>query len=155
MNCLITSDNLANLARQEIDVKGCYVAAPTSAKPGIPNIANWSSQLNYSTGLWQIDGNPPGWLNTTFKPVITPDVPFPISMRYLVDTVNQKFSVLSTTWGSQAAYQIAAAQQGVAFEESDWQALVFALQLQIEVLNPGEASIEYNNITLTLSDQPF
>ena len=66
-------------------------------------MANFSSQLNFSTGQWQIDGNLPGWLDTGFKPTIKAAriVWFPISFRYFINFPSGKFSFLSTTWGTQ------------------------------------------------------
>ena len=110
-------------------------------------MANFSSQLNFSTGQWQIDGNPPGWLNTGFKPIIAPDVWFPISFRYFIDFPNSKFSFLSTTWGAQE-FTVPATMQGVPFQITNWQP-VSALQIQMEVLNPGSVSTLYQDLAVS------
>ena len=152
MMVLISSYDLPNLARWELDLKVCLLPAP-NANMLIPNVANFSSQLNFSTGQWQIDGNPPGWLNTGFKPIIEPDVWFPISFRYFIDFPNSKFSFLSTTWGTQE-FTVPSTMQGVPFQVTNWQP-VSALQIQMEVLNPGSVSTLYQDLAVSYSDQAF
>lgn len=152
MMAYISSFDLPNLARWELDWKGCYIGAPNATTP-IPNVPNLSSQLNFSTGQWEIDGNPPGWLPTGFKPTIKPDVWFPISFRYFIDFPNSKFSFLSTTWGMQE-FTVPGNMQGVPFQVTNWQP-VSAVQIQMEVLNPGSVSTLYQDLAISYSDSAF
>jgi hypothetical protein len=146
----ISSFDLPTLGRLEIDVKVATPAAPSSTTP-IANIANGSSQLNMSTGQWQIDTSPPGWINTGFAPILTPDVWMPLSFRYMYG--NGKYSVLSCAFGEQR-FTVPSSLQGLPMQMSNW-AQVAAVQLQTEVMQPGGLSTIYNQIELSWSDQPF
>lgn len=152
MMAYVSSFDLPNLGRWELDLKVCLTGAPNASTP-IFNVANFSSQLNFSTGQWQIDGNPPAWLDTGFKPTITPDVWFPISFRYFIDIASSKFSILSTQWGTQA-FQVPAAMQEVPFQLTNWQP-VAAIQIQMEVFNPGSVTTLDDQIVLSWSDAAF
>ena len=152
LSVYVSSFDLPFLGRLEIDVKAC-LTAPPNASTQIANIFNFSSQLNFSTGAWQIDGSPPGWVNTGFSPAFTPDTWIPLSFRYFMDIPNKKFSVLSCAWGS-IIYVVPASLQELPCQESNWDA-VAAVQLQTETLVPGGLSTLYKGITLTWSDKPF
>jgi hypothetical protein len=144
--------DLPNLGRWELDLKNCVVGAPSASTP-IRNVVNGSSQVNMSTGQWQIDGDPPGWQNTGFKPTIMAGVWFPIKFRYHVDFPNSKFSFLSVQWGNQN-FSVPPGMQNVPFQMTNWQP-VSAIQLQMEVMNPGSVTTLYESITLTWSDSQF
>jgi hypothetical protein len=151
LQLLVSQYDLPLLARKEIDVKAALTPAP-SALTSIANVANFSSQFDASTRTWQIDGSPPGWVDTGFKPVLTPDVWMPLSFRYFMDIPNGKFSFLSVNWGG--LFEVPASMQELPLQQSNW-AQVAAIQLQTEILSPGGLTTLYRGITLTWSDRPF
>ena len=116
----------------------------------IPNVGNGSTQLNFSNGFWQIDKSGGGWVSTAFEPVLPPCWTR-LSFRHFMDS--KKYSVLSTNWGGMQ-YVVPGDMQNLPLGESDWAAVV-AVQLQTEVLQPGEVSVYFRNISLTVSAQPF
>jgi len=71
---LISSADLPFLWAHETDVKACVQGAPNSSTK-IPNVFNWSAQVNMGKGgMFQIDAIPgkPGWVDTGIK---VPPVP--------------------------------------------------------------------------------
>jgi hypothetical protein len=148
----VSSFDLPVLGRLEIDVKVVSQSAP-NASTQIPNVFNFSSQLNLSTGSWQIDTSPPGWIDTGFKPTLAPDTWTPISFRYFIDVPNNKFSMLSTTWGA-TEFSVPSNLQELPSQTSNWSS-VAAIQLQTETLVPGGLNTLYKNIQLTWSDVAF
>ena len=140
--------DLANLGRLELDVKRCVV--PAQAGVMIPNIGNGSTQLNFSTGQWQIDKSPPGWTDTGFEPILPPAWT-PISFRHVMNASG--YSVMSTKWGD-TSFSVPASMQNLPLQESNW-AQVMAVQIQTEVVAPGTVTIYLRNINLSVSDGPF
>ena len=143
--------DLPGIGRLEVDVKRWVTPAPNSSTQ-IANIANCSSQWNRSTGQWQIDGNPPGWLSTGFKPVL-PSSWTTLSFRYQMTSTT--FSVLSTSWGP-ISFEVSVSLQNVPLEVSNWgPSSGFAIQIQTENLVIGTTTVYVSNIKLSLSDQPI
>ncbi len=147
MQIRVASDDLVNLLRFENDVKVCVKGAPNSSTP-IANVYDFSSQLNFSTGQWQIDTSPSGWVDTGFKPTLPPDTWIPVEFRYQLNS--STFSMLGTTWGTQS-FNVPSTMQGLPLQVTNWQP-VAAIQLQTESAL-GEVTTEYKGITLTWSDQ--
>ncbi len=139
-----------NLARHEFDLKVCLTSAPSPATM-IQNVADFSCQLNFSTGTFQIGA---AWADTGIKPPPpTPDVWIPLSMRYWYDPVAKVCSVLSIAWNS-ALYPVPQNLQKVPFLSTNW-SQVAAVQAQNEGFNPGVTLVRYDAGILTWSDQPF
>jgi|SRR5579863_214199 len=146
LDVCISPDNLARLGRLEIDIKR-WVAGSTGTP--LANIANCSSQLNRSTGEWQIDGNPPGWRNTGFLPMLSPCWT-PLKFRYSMSAT--QFSVLSTAWDG-CAFDVPTSMQNVTLETSKWgPGPGCVVQLQTEILEPGTLTVNFRNIRFTISD---
>ena len=151
MKMFISSIDKLNLGRLETDVKVCMVKSPTSVPPGIPNVANGSTESNFTNGFWQIDGNPPGWLNTTYKPTIPVDTWFDYYHDIKIDPVAKTFSVLGCRFGNQA-YLTPAGMLNVPWQTTQWQGLVAAVQLQLMVFKAGTVNVAYDVIDLVWSD---
>lgn len=153
MELFISSIDMQNMGRFELDSKLCLQVAPDANTP-IRNVVNGSSQLNYSKGgAFQIDGDPPGWFTPvpTFTPVIPTDTWFPVSFRYSYGAPGSTFSFLSASYAGQL-YNVPAIDQNVPQQSTNWQALVFAVQLQFGVLNPGVLVVNARKITATVAD---
>lgn len=142
---------VANVARFETDVNICFIDQSQITNPTLPNVAMLGTQLNLSTGQYQID---PAWTDTGFVPgPIPPDIWFPCSFRHWIDYPNKKASTLSISWNG-VKYMIPSGLQGVPWKPLKW-ATVTASQLQNEGFNIGSVLILYDQGVLTFSDQPF
>ena len=114
-------------------------------------VGNFSSQINQSTGAFQIDGNPPGWKNAGFSPVLTPDW-MKIRHRHHMDAT--VYSFLSAKVGK-SKFQIPAPMQNVLLQPAPKWQNVFAIQIQTEILVPCTLTIYVYGITAYLSDTPI
>jgi len=145
-----------NLGRLETDVKACMIVAPKTLagqKPvQIRNVANASTQLNFSSGFEQIDGDPPGWKNTAFKPTPPSDVWFDYYHDLFIDSAAKTFTVLGMGFGAQTYKTASPDPQTVPWQNSNWQDLVAAIQLQIMVLKAGTITVGYDLMDLVWSD---
>ena len=139
--------SMANLARLELDVKRVIVDAKGQT---IANVADGSTEMNYSTGFWQIDKAGGGWVNTAFTPLL-PSCWTQLSFRYWMSA--DRYSVLSTNWGGMA-YPVPATMQNLPLLESNW-ASVVAVQIQFEVFQPGTIALYFRDINLSVSAEPF
>lgn len=146
------SQTVENTARHELDIKVCVKTRP-SADVKIRNVANFSTQWNADTGQFQIDLDPPAWVDTGFiVPVIAPDVWHTIEYRFWFDEVNTKFSVLSIQLDNQL-YMIPENLQGVLMSLTNWEE-VASQQIQNELYAPkSTVDVEYRNGILCWSDQ--
>jgi hypothetical protein len=143
---------LFNIARHEIDLKLCVQSAPDENTP-IPNTADWSTQMNFSTGTWQIDTTTP-WAETGIKfGTVVPDTWHALSYRFWHDPVAKIYSVLSIAWDGIVSL-IPATMQKIPYLKSNWDE-VAAFQVQNEGWNPGVTLVLYDAGVLTYSDQPF
>jgi len=153
----ISSIDMLNLGRLETDTKVCLQSAPNSSTP-IANVANGSTQLNRSTGFWQIDGDPPGWKNTAFKPVLPADQWFDyyhdLYMNQPGPTGIASFTVRGVGFGAQRYQTAAPDPQNVPLQTTNWQQ-VCAVQLQLMVLKAGTVNVAYDQMDLVWSDQPI
>jgi hypothetical protein len=148
---LISSADLPFLWAHETDVKACVQGAPNSSTK-IPNVFNWSAQVNMGKGgMFQIDAIPgkPGWVDTGIKVPPVPDVWNRLRIRYKADVAAALFSVLSVN-----GMGIDPGQQNMPLQVTNWQP-VAAVQLQNEVAMPGVVNISYRNIALLYSPDPF
>lgn len=143
----------ANLARHELDLKVCVKPSPAPDQ-AIRNVANFSTQWNAETGMWQIDQDPPAWHDTGF---VTEDICaeewHTVDYRFWFDREAARFSVLSIALDD-LTYEIPKYLQDVPMQESNWET-VAAVQIQNEMLKPGATMIEYDDIALAWSDQPI
>ena len=154
MDVYVSSYDLANLARLEIDLKCVAKAAPNAATP-IPNTANFSAQWNLDAknGQWQLDPSGTTWVDSGFKPTLAPDTWTTLKFRFWMSAAAGKWSILSVDWGG--VLFVAPSQfQNIPLLPSNWNA-VAAIQLQTEVFTPGSLTVLFRNIKLTYGDQPF
>lgn len=153
----ISSIDKLNLGRLETDMKVCLVVAPPTpaGKPTvtIPNVANGSTQVNFTNGGWQIDGNPPGWVFTKFAPVIPTDAWFDYYHDLQINPATKTFTVLGCGFGAQAYKTSSPDPQNVAWQTTNWQDLVLAIQLQLMVLKAGTVNVAYDQMDAVWSDQ--
>lgn len=141
-----------NTGRHELDIKVCVKSRPSSTIK-IRNVANFSTQYNNDTGQFQIDLDPPGWVNTGFViDEITPDVWHTIEFRFWFDDVACVFSVLSIQYDEQL-YMIPEDLQNVLMQLTNWEQ-VASEQLQNELYQArSTVVIEYDEGVLAWSDQ--
>jgi hypothetical protein len=141
-----------NTARHELDIKVCVKTRPNS-NTKIRNVANFSCQWNADTGQFQIDLDPPAWVDTGFVvSEITPDVWHTLEWRYTYDDVALTFSVLSIQYDDQL-YVIPEELQNVPMQNTNWEQVV-SEQNQNEVYEArSTVAIEYSDGVLCWSDQ--
>ena len=141
-----------NVARHETDIKVCFKTRP-NAQTKIRNVANFSVQWNADTGQFQIDLDPPAWVNTGFiVPEITPDVWHTLEFRFWFDEVACVFSVLSIQYDDQL-YMIPSNLQNVPAQNTNWEE-VASEQMQNEVYAAKSTTqIEYRDGVLCWSDE--
>jgi hypothetical protein len=141
-----------NVARHELDWKICVKTRP-NANTKIRNVANFSTQWNADTGQFQIDLDPPAWVDTGFiVPEITPDVWHTLEYRFVFDDVALTFSVLSIQYDDQL-YMIPENLQDVPMQNTNWEEVASA-QNQNEVYDAkSTTTIEYCDGVLAWSDQ--
>lgn len=141
---------LFNLGRHEFDLKLCVNSAPNATTP-IPNVADFSMQLNFSTGTFQIRAD---WADTGIKPAsVAPDVWHALSTRYWYDPVAKVCSILSIGWDGIVS-AVPTNLQKVPFLTTNW-GKTAALQAQNEGFIPGVVLVKYDAGVLTYSDRPF
>jgi hypothetical protein len=143
---------LFNIARHEIDLKLCLQSAP-DPNTLIQNVADFSTQMNFSTGTWQIDTATP-WAETALKfGTVLPDKWHTLSWRFWHDPVAKIYSVLSMALDGNVSV-IPATMQKIPYMKTNWSE-VAAFQAQNEGFNPGLTLVLYDAGVLTYSDQPF
>ena len=149
---LLPKETADNCARLETDLKVCVKTRPNSSTY-IRNVANFSTQWNADTGQFQIDLDPPGWVNTGFiVPDIESDVWHTLEYRFWFDDVALTFSVLSIQLDEQV-YVIPENLQNVPMTNTNWEK-TRKIQLQTE----GYAAkscvlVEYRNGILAWCNQ--
>lgn len=147
---------LSNLARLETDFILVTSASP-DPKQSIPNKFNGSTQLNLQTGHFEIDASSSAahWSDIGSGPgtEIEPDTPHEMAIRYQWDFAQKRHSTLSIEWDG-IMYPVPESMQNVGNQESNWDA-VMAIQLQSEILEKGSTEVIYDDIMLTLSDEPL
>ena len=146
------SVNGDNIARHETDLKVCFRTRPNSTTK-IRNVANFSVQWNANTGQFQIDLDPPGWVDTGFiVPEIELDVWHTLEFRFWFDDTACVFSVLSIQLDEQL-YVIPEALQNVPAQNTNWER-VASEQMQNEVFAAKSSSaIEYREGVLCWSSE--
>lgn len=148
----LPKSTVGNVARLETDWKVCTKTRPNSTTK-IRNVCNYSTQWNADTGMWQIDLDPPAWVDSGFVvPTLTPDVWHKLEYRHTFDEAAQTFSILSIQWDSQI-YMMPASLQTVPMSLTNWEQ-VSSGQLQSEVYAPkSTALVEYRNGVFAWSDE--
>jgi len=144
-----------NLARFENDLKGCIKTRPNAQTP-IPNVANWSTQWNRETNSFQIDHDPPAWVDSGYYPsakVTTPDEWHSIDFRFFVDVNALTFSIESIRWDDDF-YVMPEEHRHIPLQQTNWEQCA-KYQLQNEGLAPGTVLIEYDDGIAAWSDQPI
>lgn len=153
---LVPSYSAYNLARLETDFLLLIQGAPNAATP-IANKFNGSTQLNLSSGNFQIDASSGAaqWSDIGGGPgkQIAPDVPHLLEIRYSFDYAGKKHSTLSISWDGKV-YAVPAALQNVDNQTSNWVAGMH-IQKQTEMFNPGAVSVIYDQTSLTFDQQPL
>lgn len=144
-----------NLARFENDLKQCIKSRP-NAQTKIRNVANFSTQWNVDTGTFQIDHDPPGWVDSGYMPsveVTAPDVWHTMDFRYSVDDVALTFSIESLQWDNEL-YIMPNEHKNIPLSNTNWEECN-KLQLQNEGFYTGTVLVEYNDGIMAFSDQPI
>ena len=148
------------IARHELDLKVCYLTRPpkppgSNENPKIRNVANCSTQWNRDTGQFQIDKDPPGWVDSGYiVKDIAPDVDHELDYRFYFNPDNQTFSVLSIKLDTNEPYLIPKELQDVAMTLGNWEECR-KLQVQNEIYKPGASVIHYHRIDLGWSHEPM
>jgi hypothetical protein len=141
------------IARHELDCKVCFKTRP-NANTKIRNVANFSTQWNRDTGQWQIDKDPPKWIDSgMIVEDIAPDVHHVADFRFWYDPDAAIFSVLSIQLDADC-YAIPEELQNVAAQETNWEEIA-SCQLQNEMYHPGSTLIEYDEVRLGWSTEPI
>lgn len=145
----------ANIARFETDLKQCRKTRP-NASTKIRNVSNFSTQYNFDTGHFEIDHDPPGWVDSGF--VVTPDNLAPdvwhtLDFRYYSDDVALTFSILSIKWDDNL-YTMPSEHKNIPQSLTNWEACN-KFQLQNEGFYPGVTVVEYDDGVAAYSDQPI
>jgi hypothetical protein len=141
------------IARHELDLKVCFKTRPNANIP-IRNVANFSTQWNSETGQFQIDQDPPAWVNSGFiVPEIDPDVWHDIDYRFWFDPDAAIFSILSINLDGDK-YMIPSNLQNVPAQETNWEE-VASVQIQNEIFARGSSLILYDQVTLAWSSEPI
>jgi hypothetical protein len=134
----VSPADMANLGRLELDLKRCIVTG---------KVGDFSGQLNLSTGSFQIS---PNWKDSGFYPIL-PSAWTKLRFRHYMTAT--AYSFLSAKWGG-SEFEVSPADQGQLLLSEAWEN-VCAVQIQTEILVPGEVTIYLRNITLSLSDEPI
>lgn len=142
----------SNTARLETDIKVCVKTRPNANTP-IRNVCNFSTQWNADTGQFQIDLDPPAWVDSGFiVPDIAPDVWHTLEYRFTFDDVALTFTVLSIQLDDQL-YMIPENLQNVPMSLTNWEQ-VASIQLQNEVYAAkSTVLVDYDEGVLAWSDQ--
>jgi hypothetical protein len=145
-----------NLARLELDLKWCLFDAVPNATPPSRNVANASTQWNMDTKTFDIDGDPPGWLDTGINPgALTPDVFHKLGFRVAVNQTAGTFSVTSFNFDG-TAYPVPTAKQNVPLQQTNWTGKVIDFQIQMEGFHKGVVMAIFKpTAKITYSDQAF
>jgi hypothetical protein len=148
-------ETFKNLARFENDCKVCVKSRPNSSTK-IRNVANYSTQWNVDTGAFQIDHDPPGWLDSGYVPspaVTTPGDWHTMDFRFSFDDVALTFSIESVKWDDEL-YVMPAQHRNIPMSLTNWEACR-KLQLQNEGFHAGTVLVEYDDGVMAWSDQPI
>jgi hypothetical protein len=141
------------VARHETDLKVCFKTRP-NANTKIRNVANFSIQWNRDTGQFQLDHDPPGWVNSGFVVEdIAPDVWHDLDFRFWFDPDAAVFSVMSINLDGNK-YMVPEEHQNIPAQETNWEE-VASCQLQNEMYATGCTIIQYDHVTLAWSDEPI
>lgn len=141
------------IARLEIDLKICYRSRPNS-QTKIRNVANCSTQWNRDRKMWQIDKDPPQWIDSGYVvEEIAPDRHHTVDFRFNFDPVANVFSVRSIDLDDNP-YSVPQELQNVASQESNWEE-VRSIQLQTENYKPGSSLVVFDLVQLGWSHEPI
>lgn len=132
----------------ETDLKIVVKSAP-NASTKIPNVYDFSGQVNMSTGgMVQIDKDGK-WTDTGIKLPPKPGAWNLLQWRYKMDVAGSTFSVLSIN-----EHEVDPSLQNQPLLVSNW-GKVSAVQLQNEVGKPGSLGIKYRGVHLLYSPEPI
>jgi hypothetical protein len=141
------------ITHHETDLKVCYKTRPNSTTY-IRNVANFSVQWKKETGDFQIDHDPPGWVNCGFNvPDIAPDVWHALDFRYWYDPVALTFSIQSIKLDDDK-YDMPAEHQNIPAQNTNWEEVANPQQ-QNEIFAKGFSIIQYDHWTIGWSDEPI
>jgi hypothetical protein len=149
-----------NLARHELDLKVCYLTRPpkppgSDTNPQIRNVANFSTQWNKDTGQFQLDLDPPKWVDSGYiVKDILPDTWHTMDYRLFFDPNVQTFSILWWQLDQNPRYEIPSDLQNVPMTLTNWEECR-KIQIQNEMYQPGETVIQYGQVGLVWSDEPI
>lgn len=137
----------------EIDLKAALF--PALGK-NVNNLIDGSSQIEiYNNGNLQIVNEAGSWVDTGFHTGSLPvDVPFHWSARWVIDTQNDTYSVLSFTIAG-ITYTIPSNLQNLPWRSSNW-AQTANVQLQLDNnTQPSAFCVKYSNGYLRWADTSF
>jgi len=150
---MLSKFDFENLWAHETDLKAVVQGAPNAATK-IPNVFDWSAQVNIGRGgMFQIDQVGGGWIDTGIKIPPVPDVWNALEIFFKADVTSSKFSVTGVT-SNGSHYNVPTGLQNVPLLSSNWQP-VAAVQLQNEVSKPGVVNITYRKVNLLYSPDPI
>ena len=148
-----SSYELPNCAQDEFDLKVIYKGAPVGTS--IPNLANFSTQLNRVTGMWQLNPANGPWVDTGFKVDFLKDQWQTIVYDFCLDLIKMKWGVLAVNWGGMNKFSPPNAFQNLPLCPSNWGAVIATLQIQAQTLLAGSVTILYDNVSIEYSEAPF
>jgi hypothetical protein len=143
------------IARLELDLKVCYKSRPNS-QTKIPNVANLSTQWNRDRKMWQIDEDPPGWIDSGYvvtEEQMAPDVRHTADFRFWYDPDANVFSVCSIDLDDNP-YTVPEKLQGVNAQKTNWEE-IRSVQLQTENYEPGSSTVVFDLVQLGWSHNPI
>jgi hypothetical protein len=143
-----------NVARHELDLKVCVKTRPNAATK-IRNVANFSTQWNRDTGQFQIDKDPPAWIDSGYVVKnIEPDLWHDLEYHFFFDPNAATFSVQSIQLNQNQPYLVPENKQNVMMTETNWEECTKG-QIQNEMYNPGCTVIQYSMFDLWWSNEPI
>jgi len=148
-------ETYGNLARFENDIKVCVKSRPNSSTQ-IRNVCNWSTQWNVDTGAFQLDHDPPTWVDSGYVPsdaVTTPDDWHSLDFRYSFDDVALTFSIESVKWDDER-YMVPSEHRNIPMQSTNWEQCT-KFQHQTEGFEKGTVLIEFDEGVMAWSDQPI
>jgi hypothetical protein len=145
------------IARLELDLKVCFRTRPNS-QTKIRNVGNFSTQWNRDRKMWQIDEDPPGWIDSGYvvtEEQMAPDVHHTVDFRFWYDPNpdDPRFSVQSIDLDDNP-YIVPAKLQGVAAQNTNWEE-IRSIQLQTENYEPGSSTVVFDLVQLGWSHSPI
>jgi hypothetical protein len=143
------------IARLELDLKVCFRTRPNS-QTKIRNVGNFSTQWNRDRKQWQIDNDPPAWIDSGYVvEEIAPDRHHTADFRFWYDPNpdDPRFSVTSIDLDDNP-FSVPTDKQNVPAQNTNWEE-VRSIQLQTENYKPGSSLVVFDLVQLGWSHEPI